>query len=90
MGRRSFRMHGPVISSEARDPGQKTKISQSQPLASFETRSFQMTKVDLSWPSGGFRKRPHARYAALIPIQISRTRINGLFVMTKSDNDEAI
>ena len=61
IGRRSFRMHGPVITSEARNPGQKTKISQSQPLTSFETRSFEMTKVDLCWLSGGFQKRPHAR-----------------------------
>jgi len=61
MRRRSFRMHGPchfeciflVISSEARNPGQKTKISQSQPLTSFETRSFEMTKVDLWRLSGG-------------------------------------
>jgi hypothetical protein len=69
MRRRSFRMHGPchfecivpVISSEARNPGQKTKISQSQPLTSFGTRSFEMTKVDLWRLSGGGRKRPHAR-----------------------------
>ena len=33
----------------------------SQPLTSFETRSFEMTKVDLCWLSGAFRKRPHAR-----------------------------
>ena len=51
----------PVISSEARNLGQKTKIPQSQPLTSFETRSFEMTKVDLWRLSGGFRKRPHAR-----------------------------
>jgi hypothetical protein len=61
MRRRSFRMHRPchfewivpVISSEARNLGQKTKISQSQPLTSFETRSFEMTKVDLWRLSGG-------------------------------------
>ena len=51
----------PVISSEARNPGQKTKISQSQSLTSFETRSFEMTNVDLWRLSAGFRKRPHAR-----------------------------
>ena len=50
-----------VISSEARNPGQKNKISQSQPLTLFETRSFEMTEVDLWRLSGEFRKRPHAR-----------------------------
>gem|GEM_PF-4198187 len=50
-----------VISSAARNPGQKTKISQSQPLTSFETRSLEMTKVDLWRLSGGGRKRSHAR-----------------------------
>jgi len=43
----------PVISSEARNPGQKTKISQSQPLTSFETRSFEMTKVTFGGCQGG-------------------------------------
>gem|GEM_PF-4311829 len=64
----SFRMPRPchfecivrVISSEARNPGQKTKISQSQPLTSSETRSFEMTKVDL-WRLSGVPKAPHAR-----------------------------
>ena len=65
----------PVISSEARNLGQKTKISQSQPLTSFETRSFEMTKVDLWRLSGGSESHHTLEQAALIPTEVSRTRI---------------
>ena len=65
----------PVISSEARNLGQKTKISQSQSLTSFETRSFEMTKVGLWRLSGGAESGHTLDYAALIPTEISRIRI---------------
>jgi len=82
MRRWSFRMRGPcrfecivpVISSEARNPGEKTKISQSQPLTSFETRSLEMTKVNLWRLSGGGESGHMLDEAALIPTEISRTR----------------
>jgi len=64
-----------VISSEARNPGQKNKISQSQPLTLFETRSFEMTEVDLWRLSGGGESDHTLDEAALIPTEISRTRI---------------
>ena len=43
----SFRAPLPVISSEARNLGLGEKISQSQPLTSFEARSFEMTRGSL-------------------------------------------
>ena len=64
---RSFRMHGPVISSEARNPGQKTKISQSLPLTSFEPRSFEKTRVRYARPrSRGSKGRTHAMKQTLL------------------------
>ena len=80
----------PVISSEARNPGQKTKISQSQPLTSFETRSFEMTTVDLCWPSGGLRKRPQAGLCGPHSDTNFENPYKWFFFMAKSDNEEAI
>ena len=63
----------PVTSSEATNLGLRTKISQSQPLTSFEPRSFEMTG---SWPflavTEVFGSRHKLAYEALILTEISR------------------